>query len=196
MRESPRSRASAQETTVTAAADHPEPAPSQTASDASESSGQKRPRLTDLPWHEWVERMTSQPGRNLADRCHLELIDGRPCLVVAPEFEEIASARARESLLAQLSRMADTNGLNIVIGQGQAANPSVRSPSTAPAAITPAERRQQEENSLHEQRRASITHHPVVQLLQAQAGAQVVEESIRPRDKAAHSAADPVPTEQ
>jgi DNA polymerase III subunit gamma/tau len=145
-------------------------------------------QLTDLPWHEWVERIPSQPGRNLADRCHLNVVDGVVQLVVAPQFEVIANARARESLLSQLSRLVDTSKVKIVIGQSD--TPSDRAPSEAAAqtAITPAERRNQEEVSLQQQRRESVIQHPVVQLLQEQADAHVVEESILPCD----AASDPI----
>lgn len=150
--------------------------------DKSEHSGHVRAQLTDLPWHQWVERIPGQPGRNLADRCHLNIVDGQVQLVVAPQYEVIANARARESLLSQLSKLADTSKVKIVIGQNDTA--PVQSPSALPVekAMTPAERRHQEEINLQQQRRENVVQHPVVQLLQEQAGAQLVEESILPRD--------------
>ena len=159
-----------------------------------EDSGRTRAQLTDLPWHEWVERIPSQPGRNLADRCHLNIVDGQVQLVVAPQYEVIANTRARESLLSQLSQLVDTSKVKIVIGQNDTA--SARAPSEAPVetAITPAERRNQEEINLQQQRRESVVQHPVVQLLQEQAEAQLVEESILPRDAEYEPASDPVPT--
>ncbi|OZB37737.1 MAG: hypothetical protein B7X35_00420 [Halothiobacillus sp. 14-56-357] len=150
--------------------------------DKSEHSGHAHAQLTDLPWHQWVERIPAQPGRNLADRCHLNIVDGQVQLVVASQYEVIANARARESLLSQLSKLADTSKVKIVIGQNDSA--PAQSPTAFPVetAMTPAERRHQEEISLQQQRRESIMQHPVVQLLQEQAGAQLVEESILPRD--------------
>lgn len=150
--------------------------------DVSDHSGRARAQLTDLPWHEWVERIPGQPGRNLADRCHINIVDGQIQLVVAPQYEVIANARARESLLSQLSKLADTSKVKIVIGQNDTASDRATSEISVQAAITPAERRHQEEINQQQQRRQSVVQHPVVQLLQEQAGAQLVEESILPRD--------------
>jgi DNA polymerase-3 subunit gamma/tau len=150
--------------------------------DVPDHSGHARAQLTDLPWHEWVERIPGQPGRNLADRCHINIVDGQIQLVVAPQYEVIANARARESLLSQLSKLADTSKVKIIIGQNDTASDRATSEISAQAAITPAERRNQEEINLQQQRRQSVVQHPVVQLLQEQAGAQLVEESILPRD--------------
>lgn len=168
-----------------------EPVPVQ---NESEVSGRTRAQLTDLPWHEWVERIPSQPGRNLADRCHLNIVDGQVQLVVAPQYEVIANARARESLLSQLSQLVDISKVKIVIGQNDTASARVTSEITAEMAMTPAERRNQEEINLQRQRRESVVQHPIVQLLQEQADAQLVEESILPRDDESEPASDPVPT--
>ena len=159
-----------------------------------EDSGRTRAQLTDLPWHEWVERIPSQPGRNLADRCHLNIVDGQVQLVVAPQYEVIANARARESLLSQLSQLVDTSKVKIVIGQNDTASARATSEIPAETAMTPAERRNQEEINLQQQRRESVVQHPVVQLLQEQAEAQLVEESILPRDDESEPASDTVPT--
>lgn len=159
-----------------------------------EVSGRTRAQLTDLPWHEWVERIPSQPGRNLADRCHLNIVDGQVQLVVAPQYEVIANARARESLLSQLSQLVDTSKVKIVIGQNDTASARATSEIPAETAMTPAERRNQEEINLQQQRRESVVQHPVVQLLQEQAEAQLVEESILPRDDESEPASDTVPT--
>ncbi len=168
-----------------------EPVPVQ---NESEVSGRTRAQLTDLPWHEWVERIPSQPGRNLADRCHLNIVDGQVQLVVAPQYEVIANARARESLLSQLSQLVDISKVKIVIGQNDTASARVTSEIPAEMAMTPAERRNQEEINLQQQRRESVVQHPVVQLLQERAEAQLVEESILPRDDESEPASDPVPT--
>jgi DNA polymerase-3 subunit gamma/tau len=168
-----------------------EPVPVQ---NESEVSGRTRAQLTDLPWHEWVERIPSQPGRNLADRCHLNIVDGQVQLVVAPQYEVIANARARESLLSQLSQLVDISKVKIVIGQNDTASARATSEITAEMAMTPAERRNQEEINLQRQRRESVVQHPIVQLLQEQADAQLVEESILPRDDESEPASDPVPT--
>ena len=159
-----------------------------------EDAGIPYAQLTDLPWHEWVERIRSQPGRNLADRCHLNIVDGQFQLVVAPQYEVIANARARESLLSQLSQLVDTSRVKIVIGPNDMASVQVITEMPAQTAMTPAERRNQEEINRQQQRRESIVQHPVVQLLQDQAGAQLVEESILPRDNESEPASAPVPT--
>lgn len=74
-------------------------------------------RITDKSWQEWVTgHITLQPGRNLADRCYLKIVEGKAQLVVDPLFEVIAGTRARESLLKQLGQWVDTSDLEIVIG--------------------------------------------------------------------------------
>lgn len=163
-----------------------------------ETSGRALAQLTDMPWHEWVERIPNQPGRNLADRCHLNVVDGQAQLVVSPQFEVIANARARESLLSQLSQLVDISRVKIVIGQNDVASTQTHSQAqsepSVEAAITPAERRNQEEINLQQQRRESIMQHPVVQLLQEQTEAQLVEESILPHDATSEATTETVPT--
>lgn len=153
------------------------PIPTQEQSD---TVSRKPALLTDMPWHQWVERISSQPGKNLADRCHLNVVEGQIQIVVAPQYEVIASARARESLLSQLSQLVDTSMVKIVIGREHAAAAQTSADVPAKTPLTPAERRKNEENNQQEQRRQSLVQHPVVQLLQAQTDAQLIEESILP----------------
>ena len=103
----------------------------------------------------------------------------------------IANARAQESLRAQLSQLVDVANIKIVIGQPDAASKRDRSEAPVEAAITPAERKNQEEIDLQQQRRESIVQHPVVQLLQAQTDAQLIEESIVAREDAPESISSP-----
>lgn len=175
---------------------HPSSQPQQEtalpAQDAIEQSKMDRAQLHDLPWHQWAERIRNQPGKNLANHCHLRVENGHIQLMVAPEHEVIANARARESLLAQLSQLVDASNVKIVIEQRAAASERVQSKAPVEqAAITPAERRHQEEINLQQQRRDSIVQHPVVQLLQTQTDAQLIEESIVAREDAPESISDP-----
>lgn len=165
-------------------------------SNTSEIAPHSQAQLTELPWHEWVERIASQPGKNLAEHCRLKEHGGQIQLIVAPQYEVIATARARESLLSQLSRLVDVSKVKIVIGQDDP-SPARRPLNTHPdTAMTPAERRNQEEIRLQQQCRESMLQHPVVQLLQEQTEAQLVEESILTRQQASDPASNPVATKQ
>jgi DNA polymerase-3 subunit gamma/tau len=108
-------------------------------------------------------------ARELAKNCVLEsFADGRMTLNLLPQHKLLNSKMAQERLQAALSDyFAQPVKLMVVVGA--AAN------SATPAAVE-----QQERKTRHEQAVVAITQDPFVREAQAELGAQLIEDSIKP----------------
>ncbi len=123
-----------------------------------------------LDWNVLLAQLNVQgTAKELAKNCVLETFaDGRMTLNLLPQHKLLNSKMAQERLQAALSDyFAQPVKLTVVIGA--AAN------SATPAAVE-----QQEKKTRHEQAVMAITQDPFVREAQAELGAQLIENSIKP----------------
>ncbi len=132
-------------------------------------------KITDAQWHDLVEQMRVGAARSLASHCHVQMINDQIHLVYAPEFDVIASAKNKESLLNQLATVLDVRTVKFLM-----ATPSERAEhqQRPPETHTPAERKDLNTLNLQQQRVESILQHPAVGVLLEVTSAVVVEGSL------------------
>lgn len=136
--------------------------------------------ITAESWHELAARI-SQPARALAERCHVQMNGDQIILNVAPGFSVMASAKARASLLKQLSTMVDVSRVRIEVDAAlPVENSGTSGQGPAPLPQTPAERRSHNDRQDQQARLESIEAHPAVRVLTERARAEVVLDSVQP----------------
>jgi DNA polymerase-3 subunit gamma/tau len=152
------------------AAEQPAAVAKQTAAVAEQPAARAFPVSGQLDWNVLLAQLNVQgTARELAKNCVLEsFADGRITLNLLPQHKLLNSRMAQERLQAALSDyFAQPVKLTVVVGA--AAN------SATPAAVE-----QQEKKTRHEQAVMAITQDPFVREAQAELGAQLIEDSIKP----------------
>ncbi|MFP4462248.1 MAG: DNA polymerase III subunit gamma/tau [Guyparkeria sp.] len=164
--------------------------------------------ITPENWFEIVGQL-SMPARSLAERCHATNEDDSVVLVIDPGFRSMASKATQERLVAQLERLGVNQPVRFVVGESSAVSAPVApagqtapagpeesmassersahagqtgqpAPPSSPAFETPAEVRERNERAAREARVASLREHPAAQVLSERAGAELIQESVRP----------------
>jgi DNA polymerase-3 subunit gamma/tau len=131
--------------------------------------------INDEQWHTLVDRIRVGAARSLASNCHVQMKNGQIHLVFAPEFEVLASQKTKENLLNQLADVLDIQNVKFTMAAKTERESSL---GDSPEKHTPAERKTLLEQNDQQQRKESILQHPAVGVLQAEASAVIVEESI------------------
>ncbi len=129
-------------------------------------------------------------------------------LHLAAEYEAAANKAVRENLLRQLTALVGARPIEFVIDPPAAATKAPVEPAARAAPVaapptelqaesrpeqTPAARRAEAQAAADTARRAEMRAHPVVQVLQSEAGGTLLEETIQPR-RVAPDAPTPTPT--